>query len=97
MQPADKDKDKSERRIKKKDSCVRHEFECPICGKTFKIVAIRHKSDSKVWANCTTNCSKCGGLILIENRKLYDFHKRMNEKTDGQWPKNGASTGCVEF
>jgi hypothetical protein len=56
---------------------------------------VRHKSDTKRCANCTTDCPHCGGLILIEDRKLYDFHKHLNETSGGMWPADGANTYSV--
>lgn len=93
MQPVRKIKDKSERRIKRKDSIVKAKLTCPICRQQWKSTAVRHKSALKTLRG-TCDCPKCGGLILIEDGKLKAFHKEMHNR-HSFWPEDGAGAFSI--
>jgi hypothetical protein len=45
---------------------------------------------------CTTNCSHCGVLLLIEDGVAYNFNKKLHEK-DSRWPIDGKDTGFLSI
>jgi hypothetical protein len=59
---------------------------CPGCNKGFTVFG-----DSG-----TGDCPHCNLLVLIENDKIYDFHKKLHEE-DPRWPADGKGTGYIEI
>lgn len=99
MKPARKIKEGRIRGIIKKKSLKNTTF-CPCCEDTFKtsLFASKRKTKKvfKEYKGATLNCPKCGSLLLIEDGKIYDFHKRLHER-DSRWPIDGKGTYSAQI
>lgn len=64
---------------------------CPGCEKKFVVCVCNVTSAT---ADCPNE--ECGMLLLIEDGKVYDFHKKLHER-DPRWPADGKGTEYIEF
>ena len=64
---------------------------CPECDKHF---AFEDMTIDEV-NGATTDC-KCGALLIIEDGKVYEFHKKINSE-DERWSVDGKNTGFIEL
>lgn len=63
-------------------------MKCPICGAGFKVT-------EELVASFTCDCPSCGGLLLVEDSVVYDFHRKMHEENPS-WPADGEGAGYIE-
>lgn len=70
-----------------KTTTIRASAVCPVCEQVFFF-------DGAVVSNCTSNCSHCGALLLIDDNVVYPFHEKLH-KDDPRWPADGTGTGFI--
>lgn len=65
---------------------------CPDCGgrgllKKHQIIQLD---------GVTTDCGRCGSLLIIKKDVAYNFHQWLHSR-EPRWPANGANTYSVEL
>jgi len=63
---------------------------CPKCGCVIGIHPAAAGGQS-----FTSDCPECGGLLLFEDGKAYDFHAKLHSECP-RWPKDGRGTASIE-
>ena len=65
--------------------------ECPECDGLFAFPDVTLADVEGM----TTDCNRCGALLIVRKGRVYEMHKYLNSK-DSRWPADGKHTGAVE-
>jgi hypothetical protein len=57
---------------------------------------VKLEIDAEYVKSASVDCCECGFMMLIEENKVYDFHKKVHENCS-EWPENGEGTGFVDL